>query len=85
MTAKPALSAPILCSVQLPILIAKNLILVLVVREEEELHDHVNITCPMCPDVCRFITKSGQKLLANEARDAGESPHRFFQNMEDRE
>ena len=57
----------------------------LVVRAEEELHDHANIACAMGPDVFGFITKPGQKLLANQARDAGESAHGFFQNVEDRE
>jgi hypothetical protein len=57
--------------------------LVLVVRAEEELHDYMNIACSMRADVFRFVTKSGQKLFANPARDTGESPHRLFQDVED--
>ena len=45
--------------------------LVLVIRTEDEFNNHVHIACPVSADVCHFITKSGQKLFANQARDAG--------------
>src|SRR5262245_49927249 len=49
--------------------------LVLMVCAEDELNDHMNIACPMSGDVFRFITKSGQKLFANQARDADLPPY----------